>query len=350
MTIIDPVHCKLDPQATSLGHSKLEIFATCPQSKDFISNNYRQRVIDVARWSEQSGCTGVLIYTDNSIVDAWLVAQIIIQNTQQLCPLVAVQPVYMHPYTVAKMVASFGFLHNRRIYLNMVAGGFRGDLKALDDPTEHDDRYARLIEYTQIIKLLLQHPDPVSFGGKYHKIRELRMTPPLPPELMPGIFMSGSSEAGIAAARETGATAVVYPRPREDEMAADQSLVAVGARVGIIARPTTEEAWQIAHTRFPNDPKGRLTHKLAMRVSDSVWHRQLSEVIQNDGSPYWLWPFQTYQTFCPYVVGSFAETAEFIARYIAMGFHKFILDIPQSPDDLEGARITFENALARSSK
>jgi alkanesulfonate monooxygenase len=50
------------------------------------------------------------------------------------------------------MVASLAFLHGRRVYLNMVAGGFAHDLAALDDRTPHDQRYERLIEYTLIVQ------------------------------------------------------------------------------------------------------------------------------------------------------------------------------------------------------
>jgi alkanesulfonate monooxygenase len=88
----------------------------------------------------------------------------IITHTERLCPLVAVQPTYMHPYAVAKMIASFGFLYGRRLYLNMVAGGFKNELNALNDPTPHDERYARLIEYTSIVMALLasRQPSPVA--------------------------------------------------------------------------------------------------------------------------------------------------------------------------------------------
>ncbi len=150
--------------------SQIEIFSTSPQSKDFPQDTYVQHVIDVANWSEQAGCTAILVYTDNSIVDPWLVANLILQNTKTLCPLVAIQPVYMHPYSVAKMVASFGHLYKRRIFLNMVAGGFKNDFIALNDTTPHDDRYSRLVEYTTIIKLLLSTSDPVSFQGKFTKL------------------------------------------------------------------------------------------------------------------------------------------------------------------------------------
>ena len=186
---------------SSIDRANLEIFSTTPQSKDFPREIYLQQVIKVARWSEEAGHTAILVYTDNSIVDPWLVAHIILQNTTRLAPLVAVQPAYMHPYTVAKMVASFGHLYGRRIFLNMVAGGFKNDLLALNDTTPHDDRYTRLIEYTTIIKRLLSSPAPVSFEGKFYKVEGLKMTPALAPGLFPGILMSGSSDAGFAAAR-----------------------------------------------------------------------------------------------------------------------------------------------------
>jgi alkanesulfonate monooxygenase len=55
----------------------------------------------------------------------WLVAQVVLQNSCTLCPLVPVQPIYMHPYAVAKMAASYAHFYGRKIFLNMVAGGFK---------------------------------------------------------------------------------------------------------------------------------------------------------------------------------------------------------------------------------
>lgn len=329
--------------------SQLEIFSTSPQSKDFPRETYVQQVIDVARWSEQAGCTAILVYTDNSIVDPWLVSNIILQNTKSLCPLVAIQPIYMHPYSVAKMVASFAHLYGRRMYLNMVAGGFKNDLISLNDTTPHDERYTRLIEYTTIIKMLLSTAAPVSFEGKFYKIENLRMTPPLPPELFPGILMSGSSDAGLAAARAVGATAVKYPKPAKDtESNVESETDKSGVRVGIVARSTSEEAWRVANERFPGDRRGQLAHQMAMRVSDSVWHKQLSAMIEETGevqSVYWMWPFQNYQTFCPYLVGSYQEVADEVARYMRNGFKSFILDIPPNKEELLHSQAVFDHAL-----
>src|SRR3989475_10557062 len=172
---------------------RLEVFSTCPQSSDGNREAYVQRVADVARWSERAGCKGILVYSDNRLVDAWLVSHIITKTPPRLCPLVAVQPAYMHPYAVAKLVASFGHLYGRRIYLNMVAGGFKNDLVALNDTTPHDQRYDRLIEYTRIIRDLLASSLPVSHKGAYYTVKNLKLTPPLAPRLVPGIFVSRSA-------------------------------------------------------------------------------------------------------------------------------------------------------------
>ncbi len=154
-------------QSTELqvGAKTLKVFSTCPQSCAVDRESYFQSVIDIARWSEEAGCEGILVYADNSLVDPWLVSQIIIQHTKSLCPLVAVQPVYMHPYSVAKMVSSLGHLYRRRIYLNMVAGGFKNDLAALHDTTPHDDRYVRLLEYTVIISWIGGSPSCWCYRG-----------------------------------------------------------------------------------------------------------------------------------------------------------------------------------------
>lgn len=329
----------------------IEVFSTCSASSATDRAYYVQHVVEIARWSEEAGCRGILVYSDNSLVDPWLVSQIIIQSTKTLCPLVAVQPVYMHPYAVAKMVATLAHLYGRRVYLNMVAGGFKNDLIALNDTTPHDKRYERLIEYTTIIKRLLEGGSPVSCEGEFYKVDKLKLTPPLPPELFPGIFSSGSSEAGLAAARALGATAIKYPKPAAEEEVPSDEPIDFGIRVGIIARHDDDEAWQIAHARFPEDRKGQLTHQLAMKVSDSVWHRQLSDMGQPAATgPYWLVPFQNYKTMCPYLVGGYERVAAELARYITIGYRTFVLDVPPSADELRHVSVAFGEALGRVAK
>ena len=313
----------------------VSVFSTCPVAENPSGRAYLQEVIQVAQWSEEAGCKGILIYADNRLLDPWMLCQAILQNTLWLSPLPAIQPVYMHPYSVAKAVATLGYLYGRRMCLNMIAGGFTNDLAALNDTTPHDKRYARLVEYTSIIKGLLAGDGPLSYDGEFYKVDKLRLRPPLAPELFPGIFISGSSDAGIAAARAIGAVAIKYPKPAGEEAVVPEDCIDYGIRVGIIARETEAEAWRVARARFPEDRKGQLTQQLAMKVSDSVWHQQLSAMEEESGNnPYWLVPFHNYKTFCPYLVGSYERVSAEIASYIAAGYKTFILDIPPAREEL----------------
>lgn len=333
---------------------QIEIFSTTPQSKDWTADTYLRQVADVARWSERYGCKGILCYADNGICDPWTVSSVVLNNTTTISPLVAVQPAYMHPYTAAKMIASFSFLHGRQYYVNMIAGGFRNDLLALNDQTPHDERYHRLTEYTLIMKQLLESSEPVTFEGTYYSVKNLKMTPTVPEELRPGVLISGSSPAGLQAAEDIDAVPIRYPqRPSEEAGNLQESLLANtdpgGIRVGIIARETSEEAWKVAHDRFPPDRKGQLAHQLAMKTSDSQWHHQLSAMAKEDAGkddPYWLGPFENYRTFCPYLVGSYERVAQELQGYIELGYGTFILDIPPCEEELRHMSIAFNEAVA----
>ena len=336
---------------TTASDHGLKIFTTCPTTLLAQPRDCIRSLKEMARASEEAGCEGILVFTDNAQLDPWLVSQIIIEATERISPLVAIQPVYMHPYSVAKMITSLAFLHGRRLYLNMVAGGFKNDLTALNDLTPHDDRYVRLVEYAAIIQSLLQSPDAVSFEGRYFKVSNLKLTPPLPANLMPGLLVSGSSEAGMQAARQLGATAIEYPKPPAEYAALPADTPASsGIRIGIIARSQDAEAWTVARMRYPEDRKGQLTHQLAMKVSDSSWHRQLSDLGNSRSggeNPYWLVPFQNYKAICPFLVGSYDRVADEVARYVDAGYRTFILDVPATVEEMPHIGTVFERAVAR---
>ena len=160
------------------------------------------------------------------------------------------------------------------------------------------------------------------------------------------MFVSGSSDAGIAAAKALGATAIKYPKPAGEEDPAADQLERPGIRVGIIARDEAAEAWRIARERFPEDRKGQLTRNLAAKVSDSVWHKELSERDDSaENSPYWLVPFENYRTMCPYLVGSYRRVAEELGRYVASGVRTLILDVPPDQDELWHTRRALDACL-----
>jgi alkanesulfonate monooxygenase len=327
---------------------EIVIFSTCPSSADHDVSHYLDRIREVSRWSEEAGCSGMLVYSDNRLADPWLVSHAVIQATERLRPLLALQPVYMHPFNAAKAIATLSGWYRRVVDLNLLAGGFKRDLEALGDPTPHDDRYARLEEYTRIVVGILRESAEgrgFSFKGRFYEVENLRLTLPFDAAMMPRLLVSGTSPSGRACARALGAVPVEYPLPAASYADEAREGGARGLRVGIIARETEAEAWAVAEARFPADRRGEISHKMAMKVSDSDWHRRLSEAPTGaPGDPFWLRPFQSYQTFCPYLVGSFERIAAEIGRYVQAGFSLFILDIPATPDELRIAGEVFRRA------
>jgi alkanesulfonate monooxygenase len=159
------------------------------------------------------------------------------------------------------------------------------------------------------------------------------------------VFVSGSSEAGLAAAKSLGATAIKYPKPASEEDPASDDVIRPGIRVGIIAREDEAAAWNIARARFPEDRQGQLTRNLATKVSDSVWHKQLSDREETaETSPYWLVPFNNYKTMCPYLVGSYDQVADELGRYFRAGYQTVILDIPPDREELTHTFAAFKLA------
>ena len=328
--------------------TRFQVFSTCPQSSKFEQHEYLGRVVEISRWCQRYAYDGILVYYDHSLVDPWLVSSEIVKASETVSPLVAVQPTAMPPYSVAKMLTTQSYLYGRRYYLNMIAGGFKGDLQAIGDETPHDRRYDRLQEFTEIV-LALAAGETVTREGEWYTANALKLAPAIPEELRPGLLMSGSSPAGLATAAALGAIAIQYPEPAGEETTEVPEGVTTGIRVGIIARDSSEEAWKVAHERFPPDRRGELMHEMAMSKSDSQWHHTLSKLAEesaSEGNAYWLGPFQNYNTFCPYLVGSFDEVVQQIVRYWESGHRAIILDIPRDEDDFATTAEVFDRAAA----
>ena len=328
----------------------IELFTTTPQSVEFDRYHFLKEIKRISQQSERYGYKGILVYSDNRLADPWMMTGIILAETTHLLPMIALQPMYMHPYTVAKKIVSIGLIYNRPIALNLVAGGFVNDLTAIGDHTPHDKRYERLAEYAEIIQLLLTSKNAVTYKGEFYEIKNLKIQPVLPDHLQPDYYLSGSSDMAKKTAIGLGAKLIEYPEPTVDYAKSGRTNGngIKGIRVGILARHTHTKAWSDARIRFPKVRSGELTHQMAAKSSDSEWHKILSDLNGydvDDESVYWLGPFKHYHTFCPYLVGDFEEVARELSGYLQVGCTTCILDIPVSEIDLQTTLRVFDKAL-----
>jgi alkanesulfonate monooxygenase len=336
---------------------QVDLFTTMPQSVHCDGHRFSEEIRRIAEESENNGFKGTLVYSDNRLADPWIVTEAVLRHTRKLIPMIALQPVYMHPYTVAKKVATLALMHKRMIAFNLIAGGFKNDLLALGDHTDHDRRYDRLYEYSKIIQLLLKSDQPVTFEGEFYQVKNLKLQPEMPSELYPLIYLSGSSDAAKSTADRLQAKLIEYPewvKPVNDNGygSIPKSMKPVsGIRVGILTRKSHQTAWQEAKERFPETRLGEITHQLANKITDSEWHKTLSDQARKMDSEepvYWLGPFKHYHTFCPYLTGSYQEVSDELSKYLNSGCRTCVIDIPVSNEELKHTRKVFELALEKA--
>jgi alkanesulfonate monooxygenase len=333
-----------------LAANGVTLYSTCRSSFTYYEQSRLSTLLEIAGWADEAGYRGALIYTDCGALDAWMAAQATILNTTTFVPLVAVQPMDMTPFALARAVSSLVHLYGRRVDINFVSGGFPRDLAVQGDTLPHDDRYDRLVEYATIVRMLLDG-GLANFTGKFYNIRRARLTAPLPADLLPTAYVSGTSAASLQAGESLGLVQLSCPLPPDEFVGPDvrRNRFGSGASIGIIARDDSSEAWRIARKRYPADPQGAARMKLLLSATESNWQAQLaSSPIADDpeGEAYWLVPFRYRHTFAPFLVGSYDEVAQVVKTYLNGGVRTFVLDVPHEPDDLFHARIAIERAVA----
>lgn len=333
--------------------SGLTLIGTCPSLGHRQSaRDYLEDVRKAATLAERQGWAAVLIYSNHTQIDPWVVAQAVLGMTTTLSPLVALQPLYMHPFAAARSVASLSLLFERPVNINFVSGGLPRDLETFCDTLSHDERYERIVEYGTIMQHILFEKTPLTFDGKFYKVHSLLLQPfPAPkPHCKPIFTMAGSSNASIAAARKLNARAIQYLKPcSEYRNASMPEGLQLGARIGIISRPTSAGAWQVATERFPEDPVGIQMRKYFLGISDSVWVQELGRATTlPEGHPYWLGPYNNNQVSSPFLVGKDTDVASELAGYIKLGLTTFFVESPVDHADAEFITEAFELAHAKA--
>jgi alkanesulfonate monooxygenase len=314
-----------------MAKAKLRIFPAVSRNRD--PAKYVEELMRIAHFSDRNGFSGILLFAGNDVfVEPWSMAQHILAHTQRSSPLIAVNPIYMHPFTAAKLVSSFALLYGRKVYLNMITGTATSDLHGLGDEHSHESRYSRLGEFISLVRELLTSARPVNFKGQFYTTNHLQLRPRLPAALMPEFLIAGQSDDARRISTEMQCLMMQMLPPNLDE-----GIKAPGLNFGIFAREERDQARRAAKLRFRDSAENRELLKLTMENTDSVWKRRLNEAGQNGElheNGYWLLPFLTFQADCPYLVGSYAEIGAKLRSFAEKTVGTIILDVVADEQEL----------------
>jgi alkanesulfonate monooxygenase len=283
--------------------------------------------------SEKYSCSGILLFQSNSgNIDPWVFAQVVMSTSSSLCPFIAVNPVYMHPLSAAQKILSLSSYYKRKIYINYIIGTSKSDLASINDNLDHEERYERLTEYIKIVTGLLRSDVLLSFSGKYFIVQNLRLPARLPGEMLPEIFVAGSSEN---ARRVRGMfNAISLQMAKGTDGLQERDLLEPekkGLHFGVITRETGTEAIKRFSELFTVSEEGQALLNYSLLNTDARWKRQMFSGMEEGGqsdNTYSMAAFANFKSDCPYHVGSYREIAEAVVKYVINGVSTIVIEIP----------------------
>lgn len=130
-------------------------------------------------------------------LDAWTVTAGLAAVTRTLELLVAVRPGFHNPALAAKQAVTIDQISGGRFTLNVVSAWWAEEARQYGGVfTAHDDRYARTVEFVDVLRGLWRET-PYTHTGDHYTLEGTYLEPK--PLVTPRIYAGGESEAGRAA-------------------------------------------------------------------------------------------------------------------------------------------------------
>lgn len=293
----------------------------------------------IARSAEQLGFEAALTPTGAWCQDAWLSTAMLSSLSERLKFLVAFRPGLTSPFLAAQMAGTFQNLTGGRLLLNVVTGGESHEQRMYGDYLDKEARYARCDEFLEVVRALWTG-ETVTYQGAHVRLDDALLAQI--PDPLPGIYFGGSSPAaGRVAARH----ADVYltwgepPAAVAEKVAWIRGLAAAegrqirfGIRLHTIARETSSAAWAEADRLLAGIAPEQIAQVQAgLRRSESVGQQRMLELNGGDKDDLvvhpglWAGIGLVRGGAGTAMVGSFAEIADLVEEYAAVGIDEFVL-------------------------
>ena len=152
----------------------------------------------LAQWLGAHGHGGVTKYRKQSI-DPLLMTSGVVALTRNIILLSTVHVLYgWHPLQLAKMSATLDQMAQGRWGLNLVTGFRPHEVGMFGlDPIAHDERYAMVEEFAEIMERLWREEGNLTFHGKFWQVNEAYVSPK-PINGRPIMVNASASDVGLA--------------------------------------------------------------------------------------------------------------------------------------------------------
>ncbi len=309
--------------------NKVRIFLHPQRSFDL--KTYHHHFNSCMKYCDEKGVPGMLISTSaGDFYDPWVMAQYFLQSTRNTSPIIAINPVYIHPFAAARMVVTLSELYNRKIYLNFVIGSNLTDLRMLGDALSHDDRYARMDEFITIFDKLLYSRTTFSFEGEYFTVKNVGLMSKLNEELLPEYFVSGHSMASEKLALKYKVLNVQMLTDDHFKEKASDKICALT----VVCRNTQQEVESFLVKQFPKDRFGEIMYQRGLLNTDSEWKINVFNEATSSGKTKLFRPEPILNNYTadPCLAGTIEELKMFFEPLKNAGLKNYILTFYEEED------------------
>ncbi len=285
------------------------------------------------RAAEESGIESVLLSFSRYEPDTILLACAVGQVTTKLKFIVAYRMGLMQPATFVQQINTLSGVIGGRVSLNIVAGSSTVEQRGYGDFLDHDERYARAEEFLCVCRAFWANNGDVNFAGKYCRVEKGKIYTPFqaPNRTMPEIYVSGHSDQAQHLAMSQGSCYLRLIDTPEKLSACVSHFRANGRevclRLGIVCRPTHEEALAAAQGLLPSEEIGREERGILTRSDSKTLHDALAAA-DNVGwlnRNLWAGLVPYYGSSAVTMVGSPRDLANAFLEYKRIGVTQFII-------------------------
>lgn len=289
------------------------------------------------------GFTGSLCYLNHhDFFDPWQLAGKQVLETAKK-PLVAVNPVYHHPYIVARSCFTISQWLNQPIALNFIAGTSANDMKQIGSFVEKSSRYQRLDEFMTILDHFFSSSLPLSFSGDYYQLENASFTGTM--NHKPDFFVAGHSSNAIELASKHHATRAqsLLSNLLSPVGSLEGQALGFGLHLAESATVGKSELAEILNI----DRASEVMFRLKMDNTDGEWKSDQRGDLKNEALPNHYFP-DTIKSAAnvPFITGDLKTLGDQLAKFLKAGGRHFIIPVV-SDKGYEHVRRVFEAAGCR---
>lgn len=282
-----------------------------------------------ARHAEEAGIDSVLISFSRYEPEPLVVSCALGRATKKLKFIAAFRSGLMQPTSFVQQVNTLSGLIEGRVSLNIVAGSSTEEQHGYGDFLQHDERYTRAEEFLAVCNSFWRGKGNVDFDGRHYRVEQGKLHTPFlaPDRIAPEIYVSGHSEQSERLAYSQGSCwlrVIDTPETLEPMVARARARgIGVCLRLGLICKPTRQEAIAEAEALMPDDKKETTT----TLKDDSQMYKEGKTAASGSWLNRSLWTgfVPHYGPVWTTLLGSPKELADAFLAYKQIGVTEFII-------------------------